>query len=211
MKHSWEGHKYRNRHKNRIKRSEQARLVYDKDINRNITTTRSCARVVERDNQSWLSLSASCCPGEGDSASPGEASFKCLSPCHPQAVESRSLFFFSVHFSKIFSALKLVRWTQNVLLRAVWVGGIFSSPRFRLKIAVVLIHQPSSFSWSCCTTKRPSEGFVQYTRSTEERQEIVFGLWIRSPNLSCLAISFAGKKRRRCHSPSWQKTLATLK
>ena len=32
MKYSWKGHKDRNRHKNRIKRSEQARLVYVKDI-----------------------------------------------------------------------------------------------------------------------------------------------------------------------------------
>ena len=32
MKYSWKGHKDRNRHKNRIKRSGQARLVYVKDI-----------------------------------------------------------------------------------------------------------------------------------------------------------------------------------
>ena len=37
MKYSGKGHKDRNRHKNRIeKRSGQARLVYVKDINRNI-------------------------------------------------------------------------------------------------------------------------------------------------------------------------------
>ena len=33
------GHKDRNRHKNRIKRSGQARLIYVKNINRNIPTT----------------------------------------------------------------------------------------------------------------------------------------------------------------------------
>ena len=39
MKYSSKGHKDRNRHKNRIKRSGQARLVYIKAINRNIPTT----------------------------------------------------------------------------------------------------------------------------------------------------------------------------
>ena len=39
MKYSWKGSKERQRHKNRIKRSEQARLVYVKNINRNIPTT----------------------------------------------------------------------------------------------------------------------------------------------------------------------------
>ena len=40
MKYSWKGHKDRNRHKSRIKRSGQARLVYvEEDINRNIPTT----------------------------------------------------------------------------------------------------------------------------------------------------------------------------
>ena len=40
MKYSSEGHKDRNKHKNRIKkRSGQARLVYIKAINRNIPTT----------------------------------------------------------------------------------------------------------------------------------------------------------------------------
>ena len=40
MKSSWNGHKKdRNRHKNRIKRSGQARLVYVTDINCNIPTT----------------------------------------------------------------------------------------------------------------------------------------------------------------------------
>ena len=36
MKHGWKGHKDRNRHKNKLERSEQARLVYVKNINRNI-------------------------------------------------------------------------------------------------------------------------------------------------------------------------------
>ena len=36
---SWKGHKDRNRYKNRIKRSGQARLVYVKNINRDISTT----------------------------------------------------------------------------------------------------------------------------------------------------------------------------
>ena len=38
-KYSRKGHKDRNRHKNRIKKSGQTRLVYVKDINRNIPTT----------------------------------------------------------------------------------------------------------------------------------------------------------------------------
>ena len=44
MKYSWKGHKDRNRHKNRIKGSGQARLVYVIDINHNIPTTRKWAR-----------------------------------------------------------------------------------------------------------------------------------------------------------------------
>ena len=39
MKYSWMGHKNRNRHKNWVKRSGQAQLVYVIDINRNIPTT----------------------------------------------------------------------------------------------------------------------------------------------------------------------------
>ena len=39
MKYSWKGHKDKNRHKSRIKRSGQARLVYVKKTNRNIPTT----------------------------------------------------------------------------------------------------------------------------------------------------------------------------
>ena len=38
MKNSWKGHKDISRHKNRIKRSGQARLVHVKNINRNIPT-----------------------------------------------------------------------------------------------------------------------------------------------------------------------------
>ena len=38
MKNSWKGHKDRNRHKNKIKRSGQARLVYVFNINHNILT-----------------------------------------------------------------------------------------------------------------------------------------------------------------------------
>ena len=54
MKYSWKGHKDRNRHKTRIKnkkykKSEQARLVYVKDINCcNIPTTWRWARRVPR-------------------------------------------------------------------------------------------------------------------------------------------------------------------
>ena len=44
MKYSRKGHKDRNRHKNRIKRSGQARLLYVKNINRNIPTTWRWAR-----------------------------------------------------------------------------------------------------------------------------------------------------------------------
>ena len=39
MEYSWKGHKYRNRHKNRITRSGQARLVYVKNINCSISNT----------------------------------------------------------------------------------------------------------------------------------------------------------------------------
>ena len=39
MKYRWKGNKDRNRHKNRIKRSGQAQLVYVKDVNHNIPTT----------------------------------------------------------------------------------------------------------------------------------------------------------------------------
>ena len=39
MKYSWKGQKDRNRHKDGIERSGQARLVYVFEINRNIPTT----------------------------------------------------------------------------------------------------------------------------------------------------------------------------
>ena len=45
MKYSWMGHKNRNRHKNWVKRSGQAQLVYVIDINRNIPTTWRGARI----------------------------------------------------------------------------------------------------------------------------------------------------------------------
>ena len=44
LQYSWKGHKDRNRHKNRIKRSGQAWLSYLFDINHNIPTTRRWAR-----------------------------------------------------------------------------------------------------------------------------------------------------------------------
>ena len=44
MNYSWKGHKHRNRHKNRIKRSGEVRLVYVYDINHNIPTTWRWAR-----------------------------------------------------------------------------------------------------------------------------------------------------------------------
>ena len=44
MKYSWKGHKDRNRHKSRMKRRGQARLVYIKDINRKIPTRKRWAR-----------------------------------------------------------------------------------------------------------------------------------------------------------------------
>ena len=50
MKYSWKGHKDRKRHKHRIKRSGQARLVYVININRNIPTTWRKAR---GDYQGW--------------------------------------------------------------------------------------------------------------------------------------------------------------
>ena len=44
MKYSRKGHKDRNRHKNRIKRSGKTRLVYVKNTNHSIPTMRRCAR-----------------------------------------------------------------------------------------------------------------------------------------------------------------------
>ena len=44
MKCRWKGHKDRNRHKNRVKESGQAGLVYVKNINRNVPTTWRWAR-----------------------------------------------------------------------------------------------------------------------------------------------------------------------
>ena len=44
MKYSWKGHKDRKRHKSRIRRSGQERLVYVQNINRNIPTTWRWAR-----------------------------------------------------------------------------------------------------------------------------------------------------------------------
>ena len=54
MKYSWNGHKDRNRHKNRIKRSGQTRLVYVIDINRNIPTTWRWARGDILMSTQWL-------------------------------------------------------------------------------------------------------------------------------------------------------------
>ena len=44
MKYTWKGHKDGDRHKNRLKTSGQARLVYVKNINRDIPTTWRWAR-----------------------------------------------------------------------------------------------------------------------------------------------------------------------
>ena len=51
MKYSWKGHKDRNRHKNRVNRNGQARLIYVKNINRNIPTTWRWARRDERERE----------------------------------------------------------------------------------------------------------------------------------------------------------------
>ena len=59
----------------------------------------ACSKVVQTDNQGCFLLSVSF-PEKGDSTSPGEVSFTRRSPCHPFAVESRSLCSFSIHFSK---------------------------------------------------------------------------------------------------------------
>ena len=53
-KYSWKGHQERNRHKNRIKRSGQARLVYVKNKNRNIPTTWRWARGDYWSRRQWL-------------------------------------------------------------------------------------------------------------------------------------------------------------
>ena len=55
IKYSWKGHKYRGRHKNRIKRRGQARLVYVWDINPNVPGTR---RWAQKDNQPWQNRQA---------------------------------------------------------------------------------------------------------------------------------------------------------
>ena len=44
IKYNWKGHKCRNKHKNRMTRSGQARLLHVFDINRNIPTKRRWAR-----------------------------------------------------------------------------------------------------------------------------------------------------------------------
>ena len=54
MEYSWKGHTDRNRHKNRIKRSRQARLVYVTDINRNIPTTWRWTRGDPANRSTWL-------------------------------------------------------------------------------------------------------------------------------------------------------------
>ena len=53
MKYSWKNNKDRNRHKKRIKRSGQARLVSVKDITGNIPTTWRWSRQ-DRTNTNWL-------------------------------------------------------------------------------------------------------------------------------------------------------------
>ena len=62
MKYSWKGHNDGNRHKNRIKRIGQARLVYVKDINRNVPTTWSWARgdvsILRRFRLKWTSITS---------------------------------------------------------------------------------------------------------------------------------------------------------
>ena len=55
MKYSWKHHKDRNRRKNRIKRSGQARWVYISDINRNIPTTWRWARGDSEPKSHWIS------------------------------------------------------------------------------------------------------------------------------------------------------------
>ena len=63
VKDGWKGHKDRNRHKNRIKRSGQARLVYVKNTNRNIPTTRRWAR---RDTWQKAADRLKTCPYDSD-------------------------------------------------------------------------------------------------------------------------------------------------
>ena len=55
MKYSWKGLKDRNKHKDSIKRSEQARLVYVRNINHSIPTTRRWARGDAKGRDSWIS------------------------------------------------------------------------------------------------------------------------------------------------------------
>ena len=51
MKYSWKSHKDRNKHKNRIKRSGQAWLVYDKKIRNTLR-----ARPIQRYEAQWYSF-----------------------------------------------------------------------------------------------------------------------------------------------------------
>ena len=53
MKHNWKAHKDRNRHKNRIKRSGQARLIYVSDVNHNIPTMWWSARGEDIENRGY--------------------------------------------------------------------------------------------------------------------------------------------------------------
>ena len=48
MKYSWTGHKNTNRHKSRIKRSGQTRLVYVVDVNRNAQTQYNTVKLSQR-------------------------------------------------------------------------------------------------------------------------------------------------------------------
>ena len=65
VKYSWHGHKDRNRHKNRIKRSGQARLDYVENINHNIPTTERF-KIYKRDGKQQGPLETG--PGVADSA-----------------------------------------------------------------------------------------------------------------------------------------------
>ena len=58
MKYSWKGHKVRNSHKNRIKRSGQAWLPNVKNISRNIPTTWRWARGDNFKKKSWRPASS---------------------------------------------------------------------------------------------------------------------------------------------------------
>ena len=150
--------------------------------------------------------------------------------CYPHAVESGRLCSLSMCFSQISSSVALVRSTLNMLPSAVWVSGIISllgpikkNNWYYHALSTFIIRLASSYR----TMLHPSAfgtGFIRFVRSTGRRCKYIMWLWVCLPKVSCPALSFAGrrKKRRQCHTvrawnigstnagrgPSWEAILS---